>query len=411
MGAGAQKTAEHRQDEAHGNRRLWHCQFFHQANKILAPMKVLYLTDQVSLAGGAERILIQKLNYWAQHPGDEAVLITTAQRGNPPFAAIDRRVVQEDLAINYTEGKSYYHPENLKRIRRHFTRLRAAVRKHRPDAVVVVSRGVSRFIAPFAAKGFPTYNEYHTSYTGVALQFRRLSRLSKIKKRVTRRLIRWVESHYTKIVFLNQAERDHYQLRNAAVIPNFFEEFPPIADFRREKKAVALGRLSHEKGFDLLIDAWKRVAAEAPEWQLEIYGSGAEGEALENQIETAWLPDRVRLMGQTGDIQQVLSQASFYVMSSRTETFPMALLEAMSAGLPVVTFDCPTGPRAILAEGEDSLFVPAGDVAALADKILFLMRHPETMAGMGQNALRNVGRFSRDKVMAQWRTLFTAGWE
>jgi len=373
-------------------------------------MKVLYLTDQVHLAGGAERILIQKLNYWAQHPGDEAVLITTAQRGNPPFAAIDRRVVQEDLAINYTEGKSYYHPVNLKRIRSHFKKLRAAIRKYEPDAVVVVSRGISRFIAPFAAKGFRTYNEYHTSYTGIALQFRHLSWLSKLKKRLTWSMIHWVESHYTKIVFLNEAERAHYALENAIVIPNFFEETQSGRSIIRQKEAIALGRLSHEKGFDLLIDAWKLVAAEAPEWQLGIYGDGAERGALQDQINSTGLSGHVRLMGQTHDVAETLSKASFYVMSSRTETFPMALLEAMSAGLPVVTFDCPTGPRAILTEDQDSLFVPVGDIGALAQKILFLMRHPETRAEMGENALRNVRRFSRDEVMAKWRALFSAAW-
>ena len=124
---------------------------------------------------------------------------------------------------------------------------------------------------------------------------------------------------------------------------------------------VAMGRLSPEKGFDLLIDAFARLAAQHADWRLEIAGEGPERDALQRQIDAAGLQPQVQLVGWVSDPERFLSRSALFVMSSRYEGFPVALLEAMACGVPVISFDCDSGPREIIRPDVDGVLVPAGD--------------------------------------------------
>lgn len=366
-------------------------------------MKILYITDQVYLHGGAERILIQKLNYWAAQTGFEVLLITIGQMGKKPFMELDPRVKHVDLDINYIEGVSYYHPKNFGKVKKHFSRLKNAINEFDPDAIFMVSLSFSRFLLPFAAGGRRTFFEYHTCYYGAELKQNR-SLAGRLKRWISQSMIGFVESRYTKIVFLNREELEHRKGKNGVIIPNFFEVSDADTSTPKKKQAIALGRLTFAKGYDLLIDAWEIVAPDAPGWTLEIYGNGEDREALTKQISDKNV-DRIHLNPATDKVGDRLAESAFYVMSSRFEAFPMVLLEAMSYGLPVATFDCPSGPRAILTENEDSLFAPKNDINALAACIRQFIDDEQMREEMGQKARQNVKRFSKDIVMQQWLEL------
>jgi glycosyltransferase involved in cell wall biosynthesis len=173
-----------------------------------------------------------------------------------------------------------------------------------------------------------------------------------------------------------------------------------------EKVVVAAGRVGRQKGFDRLLRAWARLIGDHPGWQLKIFGSGVDVKALRRQIRRLGIEDSAQMMGFTSSLHEEMSRASLYVMSSRKEGFPMVLLEAMAVGLPVVSFDCPTGPRDIIREGVDGHVVPEGDVDALAAAMSGLMADPARRKAYGSAAVEGAGRYDVAAIARRWEALF-----
>ncbi len=168
---------------------------------------------------------------------------------------------------------------------------------------------------------------------------------------------------------------------------------------------VAAGRLTAPKGFDLLLDAFALVAQQEPEWSLRIYGAGDRRSQLLEQIRHLGVKGRVRLMGMSTKLDRELPKASVFVLSSRYEGFPMVVLEAMRAGLPVLSFDCPTGPSELITHGQDGLLVPPGDVPALAGAMRRLMQQHELRQAMGAAALRKAASYDVEAIARRWEEL------
>lgn len=190
-------------------------------------------------------------------------------------------------------------------------------------------------------------------------------------------------------------------------VPNGTPPWPLPPAKLESKVLVAAGRLTPQKGFDLLIEAFVTVGARHPDWRLRIFGSGAQHDELAARISKLGLTDQVQLPGPTRQLDKELEAASGYVLSSRFEGLPMVLLEASAAGVPAVAFDCPTGPREIVDHGRTGLLVPPEDVAALADGMLRLIENPAERRAMGAAARLDSDRYSIGAVRAEWVRLFT----
>ncbi|MCC5950273.1 MAG: glycosyltransferase family 4 protein [Nitriliruptoraceae bacterium] len=190
------------------------------------------------------------------------------------------------------------------------------------------------------------------------------------------------------------------------VIPNSIPDELPEASPLDEHVVVALGRLEHTKGYDLLLDAFAMCVADFPGWRLRIVGAGRRQKKLASQIERLGLQNSVDLVGARKDVEAELRSASIFVMSSRFESFGMVLVEAMSVGLGIVSFDSRNGPREILRDERNALVAPTGDVEALAFGMGRLMADPDLRRSLGTQARRDVQRFTRSRVTSQWSALF-----
>jgi glycosyltransferase involved in cell wall biosynthesis len=189
------------------------------------------------------------------------------------------------------------------------------------------------------------------------------------------------------------------------VTPSVFSGSDEIPHRNDRKTLMAVGRLSQEKGFDLLLQAFALVARRHTDWTLEIVGEGPLRSYLESCIQTSDLGGRVRLPGFTRQPFDAIRRADLFVLSSLCEGFPNVLLEAMACGVAVVSFDCPSGPRHIIRDGVDGTLVPPGDTQALAAALDRLMGDPAERRRLAARAPEVAERFGADKIMGMWEEL------
>jgi glycosyltransferase involved in cell wall biosynthesis len=163
-----------------------------------------------------------------------------------------------------------------------------------------------------------------------------------------------------------------------------------------------VGRLSPEKGFDVLVRAFARIAPWFPDWTLQILGTGPQRGQLEDLADSLGVRDNVRWAGWVEEPESALLESGVFVLPSRYEGFPNALLEAMACGLPCIASACDSGPAEIIRDGVDGLLVPPENVDALADALRQLVSDEDKRARLGRHAVEVTSRFSREAFFGRW---------
>ena len=359
-------------------------------------MRIAFVIPSLG-AGGAERVATRLANEWHAN-GHDVTMVTFDLPGTEPFFALDPGVSLRELAASASSGLKAKLGTNIARV----ARLRSALRELRPD-VVVAFMTEANVVALWASRGLgiPVVISERNQPERPGL-----GRAHKLARRLTYPMARALVVQTDAIAAWGRA---HFRIP-VHVIPN------PVrlgaGDARREDGEVqwlaSLGRLTHQKGFDILIKSFAAVAGRHLKWRLVIYGEGPDRALLERLRNDSGSPDRILLPGLTKDAAEVLSKASLFVLPSRFEGYPNALLEALAQGLPVIATACPGGTVEILANGVHGMLVPANDVAAMTTALDAMLSAPDLRDAYAWKARRAVVGLDVATVAKRWLDLFAA---
>lgn len=353
-----------------------------------------------------ERVLADKAN-WLAANGYRVTILTTEQKGRPKAFPLDPMIEVRDLAIGYEDNnggslwdKLVHYPGKQ---RRHRKALEAVLKEFRPDITVSMFCNEVNLI-PKMKDGSAKVLEVHFSRRK-RLQYGKTGLWGLVNRFRSRQDARLVKQ-YARFVVLTEADAKNWgPMDTLRVIPNpvnFHPEKPAALD---SKTVIAVGRYTHQKGLERLIEAWKRIPEKAG-WTLRLVGDGEDREALRKQIEAEGITDSVVLGKNTSDMETIYREASLLALSSRYEGLPMALLESQTFGVPAVAFDCQCGPREIIRDGETGILVPEGDIEGLAQGLQRLMKDEALRRQMGAAAFENARRWAPETIMQQWTNLF-----
>ena len=374
-------------------------------------MKIYYIYTALVTKGGADRVIVEKANWLAEH-GHDVAIITDTQMGREPVFPLSQKVRLIDLAIDFS--KEYGHGFLMRifmyyKLMHQYRKKMTEVLMHdRPDIVITtLGRDIS-FITKIK-DGSKKIGEAHTTKHFIR-NFHLLEQRNVLFKYLTK-YFRWnmdreVSRLDAFVVLTSQDQNDWGNKIPVYVIPNSYPFYPDIPSTCENKQAIIVGRYNSAKGYNYLVDAWKRVHQKHPDWIINIFGSGEYENDIRQQIHDEGLQDVMIMNPPTDRIMEEYLKSSIYVMSSVFEGFAMVLLEAMACGLPCVSFDCPYGPRNVITNGEDGILVEYLNSHALADNICRLIEDKDLRMEMGNKGRRNVLRFSRETIMSQWVELF-----
>ncbi len=371
--------------------------------------RIVYCTPALYFAGGMERVLTMKANYFAEHFGYDVTIILTDGKEKPIFYPLSDKVKVINLDIGFEElwtcsflKKIFFY---LKKQHLYKKLLNRELMRIRPDITVSMLRREINFINDIQ-DGSKKIGEIHINRAN----FRNFEGNNAMKNLFSKF---WMNSLLSKLqrldrfVVLTEKDKEAWvELKNVCVIPNPLSFTSTRRSTLSEKRIIAVGRYCHEKGYDLLLKAWVIVQNRTTDWRLEIFGEGDRTQ-YEEMVDTLNL-DRHRciLNGRSSKIQDEFLNSSLSVCSSKFEGFGLVITEAMACGLPVVSFDCPWGPRAIISDGEDGMLVENGNVDKLAEALVLMIQNPKQRKAMADKAIENVQRFSIDQIAGQWKSLF-----
>jgi len=357
------------------------------------------ITIPAIVAGGAERITVVMANDWAAK-GWCVTLLTMDSGQQPPFFALHPTIVHRSLGILNTSRNPI---DALVANQRRIATLRKAICTSTPD-VVISFMDRTNVITLLATQGL-----------GIPVIASEQNNPYAMQIGYVWEALRWIAYHRAARVVV-QSDRlvSYFPLgvqRKTRVMPNPVSL--PTGKTRgtgRERREatytiLALGRLVRQKGFDYLLEAFSQIAHRHPQWSLEIWGEGEIRPQLEQLRDQLGLHGRAHLPGITSEPLTIMHRADLFVLSSRYEGFPTVLTEALAAGLPVIAFDCLSGPREIIRDGIDGVLVPDGNVTALANAMDGLMSDEQARANLAARSPEVLERFSMGRVMGMWESL------
>jgi len=384
--------------------------------KLKKNYKIVYCTPALYMAGGVERVLTLKANYFTDVLGYDITIILTEGQNRPLFYPLSEKVNVINLDLNFEE---LWHCSFFKKVflylmkQRQFKKnLANELMCLKPDITVSLLRREINFITDIN-DGSKKIGELHVNranYRNFEVGDSNILK-SIFAKFWMHNLVGNLRKLDKFVVLTDEDKKQWKELNNIISIPDPLTFFPEQISSLQKKRVIAVGRYVYQKGFDLLLKVWSMIEKRYPDWELVIFGSGNREpyECLKNELKIDG--SRCHLNGPSSNIQQEYMNSSIFAFASRFEGFGMVLIEAMACGLPVISFDCPCGPRDIISDNEDGLLVQNGDVNSYVCKLSLLMDDASLRQRMSAAGRKNVERFKMDHIGDRWKKLFDGLYE
>lgn len=373
--------------------------------------KIVFCTPALYSAGGVERVVAVKANYFAEQLGHDVTIIVTEGKGRESFFPISDKVRIINYELNYEElwrlpfGKKVF--VYIIKQRRFKKLLKDDLMQIRPDFTISTLRREINFLNGIK-DGSLKIGELHVNRANYRnLDSKHSNHLkSFFAKMWMNSLLGHLKRLDIMVVLTDSALNNWPELNNVVKIPDSLPFRIDCKSYLSVKRVISIGRYTSDKGNDLLLQAWAIVEKQMPEWTLDIYGNGDKEPYQKQIVELNIDRQRCHLHGPVTDVKKEYLSSSVFVLPSRFEGFGLVLIEAMACGVPVVSFDCDNGPRSIITNGVDGYLIPSFDIDAYAEKLILLMRDENLRRQMGKNARKTASRYDIDKIGQQWKQLF-----
>ena len=373
-------------------------------------MRIAYLFPHYAQKAGTERILIDKMN-WLAEKGYSVYALSYEQGDHADAFPLSGKVKRIDFNVRFFPLYRYHVAKRLVLTvvlrRKLIGKLRDFVSTVRPDLMVCTTYAPFEIAAltrvcqplqiPFVIESHSTYLNAHSTDM--------LSLVMHRKHSLSRRQLAAVN----RVVALTDGDAAEWRrvVSRVEVIPNMVH----LNDARQyasldSRQVIFAGRLEQQKGLPELLAVWQSVHQTHPDWTLHVYGTGPQRQWFVDEVERRNIG--IVVHEPVADIMTKYKESSMLMLTSVYEPFGLVLVEAMSCGLPVVSFDSPYGPADIITDGQDGYLVEQGNVEAFADRLRRLMDDPQLRKTFGQRAIVSSQRFAADKVMPRWEQLFTS---
>lgn len=360
-------------------------------------MKLLYIVPNINNEGGVARVLSIKANYLVEKLGYEVHILTQNKGFSPLFYSFNSSIVFHDMILKGTVFQFF----------NSFVKaLNSTIEAIQPDVVIVCDNGLKAYLIPFVLRNkVPLILEMHSSkfieeresgktiFTKVAATCIHAFKKSGIQK-------------YDRFVVETNESISEWNIDNTIVVPNPIWFTSGKVSALDSKKVIAVGRHTYEKGFDRMLQIWKKVVAKHSDWTLEIYGKSSENVDLRLLAENLGISGNVVFHEPVQNINEKYMEASFYLMTSRFEGFGMVLIEAMSSGLPCIAYDCPCGPKGVLSQNEDGFLIKNGIELDYIKAVETLIENQAIRIEMGKKAKLSSAKYNIDAIMKTWNQLF-----
>ena len=375
--------------------------------------RIVYIVGDLSYPNGMSRVLSQKVNYLAEHTDYELYVVLTEQAGKPWYYQLSPKIQHVNFGLDFD---SMYQMPFLRRLLAYHRKqkqyrklLTDYLMQVRPDITVSVLRREINFINDIP-DGSKKVGEIHFNKQTYRI-FAKSFLPGFVNRYITHRWQKNLEQKVKRLnrfVVLTRQDSDNWRgYGNMCVIPNPISYFPYNISNGQSKQVIAVGRYTWQKGFDLLIQAWKNVFEHHPDWILNIYGPGNRQD-YQQMADSMQLSKVIHCNEASSDIYARYAEHSFFVLSSRYEGFGLVIAEAMATGLSAVSFRCPCGPEDIITDHEDGLLVENGNIESLAKAICYMIEHPMERQQMAKKAVLSAQRYREENIMEQWINLFEA---